>query len=285
MGFAYFALLGRIFLLGYEKIIVKKLGDNSNSVAATFLFFLTATLFLLPFIFIIKKPENYNFLIYILFSSFVYSIAFVLYVKSLSEADASLVGPLYNFNVFFLLLLTAIFLNEKITIYKIIGLILLIYGASFLNKQQNFYYSLKILFKERATYLMIISSFLIAAGRTIDGFVVQKIAPLNYAFYLYLFITMFLLMFLIVKRNLYYAITLFKEKPKIAFVSGSVNAFSYFMLLIAFTKIDVSVAEPMSMLSMIVTVILAHFIFKENIKNRIIGVFIMIIGAWLLYLS
>lgn len=84
----YLTSLSRIVLLGYEKIII-------------------------------KKPINYSFAFYSSISSFIYSFAFVLYVKSLSIANASLVGPLYNFNVFFLLILTFIFLGEKITYLKI----------------------------------------------------------------------------------------------------------------------------------------------------------------------
>jgi transporter family protein len=65
--------------------------------------------------------------------------------------------------------------------------------------------------------------------------------------------------------------------------SGTVNAYSYILLLFAFTVIPVSVAEPVSMLSMIVTVILAKYIFQERIRNRIIGAVIMLAGAWLLF--
>jgi transporter family protein len=49
MTLAYLALLGRIILVGYERIVVKQLGQRSNSVGAAFLFFAIATLFLLPF--------------------------------------------------------------------------------------------------------------------------------------------------------------------------------------------------------------------------------------------
>jgi transporter family protein len=75
---------------------------------------------------------------------------------------------------------------------------------------------------------------------------------------------------------------LLKAKPVPSSIAAFINAYSYLFLVIAFTKIDVSVAEPASMLSMIITVILAHFVFGEKILDRIVGVIIMIVGAWML---
>ena len=79
-------------------------------------------------------------------------------------------------------------------------------------------------------------------------------------------------------------INLFKEKKKIATLSGWINAYSYLLLLIAFTGIEVSIAEPTSMTAMIITVLLAGRILKENIKERIVGVAIMLIGLWMLFI-
>jgi len=44
----------------------------------------------------------------------------------------------------------------------------------------------------------------------------------------------------------------------------------------------VSVAEPISMLGMIVTVILARLILKERVGRRLVAVIVMIAGAWFL---
>lgn len=278
----YLFLLGRIILLGYEKIVVKKVGDKSNSIVASFLFFFTATLFLLPFAFNKGLSLDLKILKYGFLSGFIYSISFILYVKSLSLGEASLVGPLYNFNVFFLLILTTIFLREPFTLVKLIGLSLLVYGASFLNKQENLWKSLKILFEKKETLLMMGSSFLIAIGRTIDGFVVGKLDPMFYCFFLYLVISIYQFLYIIFRREKREVVKLFKDKTGLVLIAGAINAYSYLFLLIAFKSIDVSIAEPLSMLSMIVTLILAKNTFKENIKTRSIGVLIMILGAWIL---
>ncbi|MGB9768800.1 MAG: DMT family transporter [Dictyoglomus sp.] len=279
---AYLFLLGRIILLGYEKIVVKKVGDKSNSIATSFLFFLTATLFLLPFAFGKNVSLDFGRLRYGILSGFIYSISFVLYVKSLSLGEASLVGPLYNFNVFFLLILTTVFLREPFTLQKIVGLSLLVYGASFLSKQENLFKSLRVLFEKKETLFMLGSSFLIAIGRTIDGFVVGKVDPLFYCFFLYFVISIYQFIYILLRKELGEVLKIFKEKALLVFIAGAINAYSYLFLLIAFKSIDVSIAEPLSMLSMIITLILAKNIFKENIRERTIGVLIMILGAWIL---
>lgn len=278
----YLFLLGRIILLGYEKIVVKKVGDKSNSIVTSFLFFFTATIFLLPFAFNKNLSLELERLKYGILSGFIYSISFILYVKSLSIGEASLVGPLYNFNVFFLLILTTIFLREPFTLAKLMGLSLLVYGASFLNKQENFWKSLKILFEKKETLLMMGSSFLIAIGRTIDGFVVGKLDPMFYCFFLYLVISIYQFLYILFRKETREIIKLFRDKTGLVLTAGAINAYSYLFLLIAFKSIDVSIAEPLSMLSMIITLILAKSTFKENIKTRSIGVLIMILGAWIL---
>lgn len=281
----YLALLGRIVLLGYERIVVKKLGHEAESLSSAFLFFFLATLFLLPFTFFANFPTSFDFLKFVMVSGFVYSFAFWLYAKSLAEGEASLVSPLYNFNVFFLLLLTVIFLGESFTPLKIAGLALLIYGASFLNRQQNIMASLKALFTNRACLYMIAASCLIAVGRTIDGFVVQEVDPIIYATAIYAAISFFLFLYQLPREKLQHTMELFKKRTKTALLAGAVNAYSYLLLLFAFTGLEVSVAEPASILGVVITVVLAGRIFKENIKERIIGVAIMVLGAWLLFIK
>ena len=284
MFWAYLALAGRIILLGYEKILVKQLGEDTESESATLLYFFISTIFFMPCMLWAPQPLNYNFVIYSAASSAIYCLAFLLYVRSLSIGEVSLVSPLYNFNVFFLLLLTAFFLGEKITLLKITGLSVLLYGASFLSRQSGIISSLKAMFKNQACVLMIICSFFMAIGRTIDGFVLKTTDPLVYGFSIYLFMTVFLFFYILYKKKLDKSISLFMSRKSITLKAGAVNAYTYLFLLYAIAKIDVSVAEPASMLSMVVTVFLSKFLLNEDISGRLTGVLIMIAGAWALFL-
>lgn len=278
------ALLGRIFLLGYEKIVVKKLSNGVRSESSAFLYFFIAAVSLIPTLVFVSGTIHLKLFIPLIISSIVYGVAYLFYIKALSSGEASLIAPLYNLSLLFLLLLTTIFLGEKLSLAKMGGILLLLYGASLLGEGENLIISMKNLTQNKASLYMVIASFFIASGRVIDGYAVGGVNPLIYAFGINLGISMFFLIYILSAKSMKKTIALFKERPKIAILSGTINSYSYLLLVFAFTHIDVSIAEPASMLSTVVTVILAHFIFGENIGKRLIPAIIMVCGVWLLFL-
>lgn len=284
MEWAYIALAARILLLGYEKIAVKQVGSGSDGDAATFVYFFSSTLFIIPFLAFAKLPAEWGFMKFLTASSVVYTAAFLLYVKSISIGEVSLVSPLYNFSGFFLLILTWLFLGEPVTLMKAAGIGLLLYGASFLNRRQSLSASFRALFSDRACLMMIVCSFLIAIGRTIDGFVIKSVDPIVYAFGIYAEMTLFLFLIVLANHNVRSAIQLFSARRNIVLVAGAVNSLTYLLLLYAITRIAVSVVEPASMLGMVVTVVLSYVILGEKIAERLVGVIVMIAGAWLLFI-
>lgn len=284
MNLFYLALVGRILLLGVERIVVKKLATDEDAAAANFLFLGLASLFLLPMIYFYEIPPL-DFIIYPAMSALIYSVGFFLYVKALSIEEASLVSPLYNFNLFFILIISSLFLDESFTIFKIAGITILFYGSAFLNKQKNLLQSLKAVFNNKGCRLMITCSLLVTFGRVIDGFSVKfNIHAVPYVIAVSIFVLIYCTTYILATKKMPIAIDLFKRKYKIAITCGLVNAFSYLFLVIAFMGVDVSIAEPLTTLSMIVTLILSKIYFKELIGTRMKGVLIMIVGAWILFL-
>lgn len=284
MNFALAAITGRILLLGIERIVVKRLGTYGDSFSSAFLFFAFGALLLWPFT-ILEEVGSYAFLGRVAVSSVVYAAAFVCYVKSLSIGEASLVSPLYNFNIFFLAVIAAVFLGEGLGLFKLAGLCLLVYGATFLNRQRTWWCSLGVLFQDRACRLMMAGSLLIAVGRVIDKYNMAVAPPVTYCFTLYCFVSAYLLILIIWKRRVGRMVRLVREQPGLSITAGAINGLSYLFLLIALKDLEVSVAEPVSMLGMVVTVILSKFMFGEYIRQRMLGVVVMTGGAWLLFLA
>jgi transporter family protein len=265
-----------------ERIFVKKLGENSDSACATIVFMGFGGILLFPLLFFTEF--HYYPLLWLTFiTGIVYTAAFFLYVKALSIGEVSLVSPLYNFNIFFLLIFSAIILHESITVFKVLGITLLIYGVSFLNRQKNFFLSIKAVYYDKACRLMITCSLMIAVARVMDGYIVRKVPPILYALTGSATMLFYLLAYALWRNKISGAIRLVREKPLVSLASGFVNAYSYILMLLAFTVIQVSVAEPVSMISMIITVILAKYVFGEQIRSRLVGAVIMLVGAWLLF--
>lgn len=78
-------------------------------------------------------------------------------------------------------------------------------------------------------------------------------------------------------------VALARERPGKALLAGGLNMGSYALLLVAFTGLDASIAEPASALSMLVTVVLAGVFFHEPWRQRLPGAAVMCVGAWLLF--
>lgn len=283
MVIAYVVLAARIFVLGYEKIIIKQLGTGSDHFAATFLFFAIGTIFLIPIVIVVSPVAVFPPVI--LITGAVYALAFILYVYALSISDASLVGPLFNFNVFFLLILSAVFLDETVTVLKVVGLFALVIGALVLNPTKGgIGLSIRSLVRDKGAVVMVLCSILMAVGRIFDGYAVRTVHPLWYAFILYGIISSYLFLCVLLAGRLKPTFELLKSRPAFAVISGCVNGSSYLLLVILFQYMEVSVAEPLSMLSAVVTLVFAWYVFKERSLARAPGVAIMIGGAWLLFL-
>ncbi|MFW6149841.1 MAG: EamA family transporter, partial [Atribacterota bacterium] len=80
-------------------------------------------------------------------------------------------------------------------------------------------------------------------------------------------------------------IEVFKKKPILSITSGLVNAFSYLFLLFAMQQIDLSLAEPLTNLSLILTLLFSLLLFKENIMEKLPGSILILLGGWFLYLN
>ena len=277
------ALTGRILLLGYERIAFKKAGKEKSSMISTFLLFFIPTFLLLPILFFYSW--NFMVLLFAFPSAAIYTAAFLIYIYVLSNYEVSLIVPFYNFNVFFLLILSIIFLGETFNFLKLIGIILLFLGTSFLNKEERLLDSIKAVYKNKGCQLMILVSMLMAVGRVIDTFLVRSFNPGEYSIALYFLISFDIFIIILFTKKVKDIIPTFKSRPKEFLIGSGTNAFTYLFLLIALTEMELTIAEPLSMLSVIITIIFSYIFFKEKIKDRLIGGIIMSIGAVLLIIQ
>lgn len=286
MSLPMLALAGRVLTLGVERIVVKRMGSRADSFCSTFLFFFVGALFLLPFV-LLEPMGTWDFLPMALVSGLFYSVAFVCYVRALSLEEASLVSPLYNFNIVFLAGIAFIFLGEPLSVYKGVGLVLLVYGASRLHGNghgpASFVQSMSGLLHNKGCRFMMAASLLIAVGRVIDKSNMQTTSPLVYCFFLYVIIAGYVFVYVLLGQRVMGIVRIMQEQPWTALASGAINAYSYLFLLVAITSIDVSVAEPVSMLGMIVTLFLSKWFLHEDVSKRWFAVLVMLTGAWFMF--
>lgn len=282
MIFIYLALVGRIFLKGFEQFYIKKIKDYDPGTVSFWLYSLTLILY--SPIAVYLGIDDVSFLPYVVIACLFYFIGYLLYVRAIQIEEISLVGPVQNFMAFFVLILGILLLGESFSFLKLGGVLLLFFGAYFLTSGMNFFESYKKLVKNKGVFLMLLSTFFIAFGRIIDGYVVQTVSPIIYIFFMEIVICSYTLAYLAFKKKLGEVKKMIKEQPGLTICMGINNAFSYLFLLIAFTAIEVSVAEPLSLMSAIVAIFLGKIFFGEKIKNRLVAALIMILGAWFLFM-
>ena len=276
------ALAVRIILLGFERIFLKLLGIDSTedrSLAITAVFFGFGAISLLPFA--IMNIEISERIIFPVISSIFYSFAFWMYTASLKRGEVSLVTPLYNFNLVFLLIFSTLFLGQEITVMKVMGVISIFIGLSYLNKGSSFQNSIKKVLSDKSAQLMISASLLMAIGRIIDGYAsTDYFSSEVYAFLIYLFITLMLFGMLVFRGQMGQPYYVVKANPLISIISGVTNAFSYLALIISIKYLDVSLVEPIGALNIFLAMILARFYFKEDITQRLIAATLIVLGVF-----
>ena len=279
----------RIVLVGSERIFLTKtkLGKY-DSIAVAALFFLSASFLLLPGLVLVPiaayQIKNLSPLVFSLLSSLFYSVGFYSYVKALSEEDATLIAPLYNSSLLWLLILSALFLHDSLTITRIMGGVIMFIGFFFLYSGSLKEKLLKIK-ESKASLLMIGGSMFLAIGRTVDAYAISGTGANNilYAISMNFFVGIYLLTLVFATNRQENIKKILSQDRKNLIYASICNGWAYLFLLIAILYLEVTIAEPASLLSVFVTAFLAKKYLNENVTERIPGIIIMLIGSFLLF--
>ena len=280
--------MARIIFIAFEKIFVRMLGDRQGNIdynlSATFLFFIFGAIILLPLAVFIPV-NNLIFLLPCYGSSLLYTIYSYSFVTSLATGETSLVTPIYSLNGLILLIFSFLFLAEPFTLTKIIGVILMIVGVSLLKNIRNPLYSIGYIITDIPSRMMFLAVTSQCLGRIIDKYYLPNVHPITYSTILYFFIALNLLVILLIKRKANTILKVFHEKPIVSITSGLINGFSYLFLLYAMQQIDLSLAEPLTNLSLVLTLLFSFLFFKENVIEKLPGSILILLGGWFLYLN
>ncbi len=275
----------RVMLLGLERPLGKKVVVGYPSQVGGFAFYGAAMVALIPTLLIYayyRPPTSWLFLPYAFVTALLFVPPFYFYIKALKYGEVSVITPLYSLGTLLVFFLPIIFQGEEFTWLKFSGVLLLLAGTLFLRPGANPLESLRNVAKDKGARFILINTGLIAVIRLIDNHAAD-IDPIYYGISCAMLAGVFFGIAVIVTRSWDKLLRLYKERKAVVWANGVVNGHAYVSLLAALgAGIDMSVAEPVSNVSMLLAVVLAHYLFGEKIQARLIASSLMVAGVFLL---
>lgn len=282
-----FIIAGRVLASPLVNVFQKKLTNKEVSpeliVAASYLFFVLLSIPVFIYEQPFDMPIEFWFFISLLGIFDVFGNMFL--VKSLKTIDLSVFGPMNSYKPVFAMIFSTLILGEIPSVAGVVGVSVIILGSYFLSVQpgskQN---RIKTTFKSRGIMYRFLAIALTAIAAVFSKKVILLSSPL---------IT---LMYWSVIGLPFSVILLLKTKPnwkkEISHISHSKWLFGLLFLsfltlqlftLLTFEKVFVGYSLALFQLSSLISVFFGFHFFKErNLKYRLIGAIIMVLGALLI---
>jgi len=275
----FLALLSAFFAFSWRITVKTKLKPSKNEVAFTALvdFFgaLTAALFI-P-LFDLRFPSSTELLGLFLISVFLSAISDYLLMfatKNADTADTSILMPLSNIWV---LVLAALFLKESLSLWKVVGVIMIAVGSIV-----TLYKSKKIIFN-KGILAAFVYGWLITGTILIDKGISNNFSLPVYSTIFY-FLSSAVLTLLTGKDSIKKIITEWKINKWWSAAVGLQWALFSLTLLFAYTHEEASKAVPIMRIFIVFVTIYSIFVMKERERmwQKIIGSIIVTGGALVL---
>ena len=278
-----YALAAALFS-GLTSVFAKSGINKESSLLATFIRTIVITLFLFVVV-LINNNLNEIFsldkktILFLVLSGISNTLLWICYFKALDLGTVSKVTPIDKTSIILTLILSSIFLNEKITIIKVLSIIFILVGT-LLTIRKNDEES-----KDNKWILYAVLTAIFTSTTTVISKVGIENTNTNLTTFLRTIIVLILLTI----------ITLFKKKFKdikklnknnylFIILSGISTSLSWLFYFKALSLGEASVVFPIEKLSLVVSIVTSTMFLKERLnKKQIIGIIIIVMGTSLLF--
>lgn len=276
-------LILRIFSNPIANVFQKKLAVVNSSFTINFYSYLILSLLCLPFC-----PKYFlhisdiSYWAIVLTAGFLCALGTACTIKAVSIGELSVLGPINSYKSIIGLVSSFILLKEIPSVLGIIGMVLIIWGSKFIFSSSEDGFSFK-LFLRKDIQLRLLALLLTGT----EAALLKKIILLSsveMCFILWCFMGLlwsFVFAVLSRKNFVLKGNGVFLQIVYIALLIGIMEYSTNYV----FERMNVGYALSLFQLSTLVTVFLGYKIFKEkDVKNKIIGSAIMILGSCLIIL-
>lgn len=279
MNWIFFAFIPAILFTIYNLLSRVISVKSKNPVAFAVAYSLIGAAIILPFaIFQLKSLKSIpiDIILLTLLGTILFGIFDRFQFFASRDIEASSLAVLYRLTPISTLIASMIFLNEKASLEKILGTILIIIGNVIIVTG---YKSIKL---NRGLIFALISAITLGLAYTVD-----KRASVFYPLAIYSLLIYFLppiYNLLIPPLSLKILVNEVKAASWKIWALGLVSIGGYYSLIYAFSKADVSKVVPISTTSSILTVIAGTIFLKErsNMLRKIIAVLLAFVGVFLI---
>lgn len=284
----FYSLFFAIYTAAYA-VIVKKLTSNLSSVNILFL----SMLFTLPFMVVLILFQGgfpmvtFDFFKFMFSSSVLDVVAFLLAIEGIRRSNVSLVTPMSSFSPVFTTFIAMFTLHEIPPTYKLLAVFIIVFGAYMLavsEAKKGLIEPIKKLVSDGGVRLYFIAISLWAITPIFQKqaiFETNPTLPLMASFMGFLFV--FVYLFPLALRKGKTILLAIKRDHKIFLMIGALGALSQFAAYEAFSLQKVGYVTSIFRLSGLFGVLGGAFFFKEkNIREKLIGAAIMLIGTLIL---
>jgi drug/metabolite transporter (DMT)-like permease len=276
------------FFESMKDVFSKRSLKNIDEYIVAWSFWFFSLPFLVPFLFFIGIPAlGKEFWIALLVGGTLNAMTSILYMKAIKYSDLSLTVPMVALTPLFLLLASPLIVGEFTSPVGLIGVLLIVFGSYTLNIKHirgGFLSPFKALLKEKGPKLMLLIAVIWSITSNLDKVGIQNSSPLFWAAALntYISIIMFPVVLCKSRKNLKQISKIYKT----LFPIGMFGAMTAIFQMMALTMTLVAYVISIKRTSTIMSVLFGYLIFKEkNIKERLLGVVIMVIGVLFITLS
>lgn len=282
----FFSLLAAFFA-GITSVFAKIGIKEVNSLLATSLRTTIILIFSLIVVFYIKSYNellslDLKTIIFLVLSGITTAFLWIFYFKALELSSICLVSPIDKTSVILTLILSYFFLDEKITIIKILSMILLLSGAILMTSKSN----CKNVSNKKWLIYAILTAILTSLA-TILGKIGLNDIESNLASLIKTIIVFIIIWFItIVKKQNKNIKNISKKSWIFIILSGLTTGLSWLFYFKALQEGEASKVFPIEKLSIVVGILFSCILLKEQLnKKQIIGLFLIVISTVLLIIN
>lgn len=212
-------------------------------------------------------------------------ISVLLYLKAIKISPLSLTLPFLSLTPVFLIVTSYLILGESVDISGFTGILLVTSGAYLMNLhtiRHGILEPLKAVIRERGSLLMILVAFIYSITSNLGKIAIQHSSPLFFSVF-YPILLSIILFPLIILKNGKKEISSKLLTKKTFYIIGVFQALEIISHFMAVTLIEVPYMISVKRTSLLFGIIFGAIFFGEtNIRERLVGGIVMIIGVVLI---